>query len=274
MRELKESGNAQGHPVVSLLYRARRKHSGYVWLEAQGKLHVEQGKGRKCVILVGRERPTYRMSWTDLNRAGGIGEIEFWTKLSMEGMCLYSTASVQGVLGFTDEEMVGTAFSQLSPTGAQESIRRAIQQAANGQPVSLRHQLKNRQGKLLDVVSNFFPCTLEPPPAGRLRETPTVPTVICQTNEAGSDARRRAINRDLPKLPRPDGLTSPSPTDDALTLLRPDLPHAESSDSGGSSAPSTYSAVPSTFKALKGHPSHENDNIFADLETTKTSSWQ
>ena len=238
-------------------------------------MHVEQGKGRKCVILVGRERPTYQMSWKDLRSAGGLGEVEFWTKLSMEGMCLYSTPSVQGVLGFTDEEMIGTAFSQLSQPGVQDSIRRAIQQAANGDPVSLRHQLKNRQGKLLDVVSNFFPCGQPPSMLGRFRGSSVVPTVICQTNEAGSDARRRAMHKDLPRLPRPDGMMSPAPLNTTgLTLLRPDLSRAESSDSGASSAPSTYSAVPSTFKTLKTHPSHENENIFADLETTKTSSWQ
>lgn len=37
-------------PTVSLLYRIRRKKSGYVWMEAQGKLHLEQGKGRKVRI--------------------------------------------------------------------------------------------------------------------------------------------------------------------------------------------------------------------------------
>lgn len=47
MRELKESGNGSAHAIVNLLYRIRRKSSGYVWIEASGKLHLEQGKGRK-----------------------------------------------------------------------------------------------------------------------------------------------------------------------------------------------------------------------------------
>jgi PAS domain S-box-containing protein len=40
LRELKESGSVS-HSHVSLLYRIRRKHSGYIWIEATGKLHSE-----------------------------------------------------------------------------------------------------------------------------------------------------------------------------------------------------------------------------------------
>jgi PAS domain S-box-containing protein len=40
LRELKESGSGM-HPHVNLVFRIRRKHSGYMWIEAQGKLHRE-----------------------------------------------------------------------------------------------------------------------------------------------------------------------------------------------------------------------------------------
>ena len=38
LRELKEAGSIS-QPIISLLYRIRRKDSGYMWLEASGKLH-------------------------------------------------------------------------------------------------------------------------------------------------------------------------------------------------------------------------------------------
>ena len=38
LRELKEAGSIS-QPTISLLYRIRRKDSGYMWLEASGKLH-------------------------------------------------------------------------------------------------------------------------------------------------------------------------------------------------------------------------------------------
>lgn len=46
MRELKESGS-NSQPIINLLYRLKRKKSGYVWIEAQGKLYLEQSKSRK-----------------------------------------------------------------------------------------------------------------------------------------------------------------------------------------------------------------------------------
>lgn len=124
LRELKEAGP---NTPVNIVYRVRRKNSGYVWLEATGKLHrewlnscfsyraleltsrlppaVEQGKGRKCVILVGRPREVYRMSWSDLERLGGFGSTEYWSKLTVGGLYLYSTPSVEKVLGKTSEQM-------------------------------------------------------------------------------------------------------------------------------------------------------------------------
>lgn len=38
MKELKEAGGSS-QPTISLLYRLRRKYSGYVWIESVGKLH-------------------------------------------------------------------------------------------------------------------------------------------------------------------------------------------------------------------------------------------
>ncbi|KAM0752700.1 hypothetical protein T439DRAFT_286870 [Meredithblackwellia eburnea MCA 4105] len=104
LRELKESG-APGHEVVNILYRARRKHSGYVWIEGTGRLFVEQGKGRKCVILVGRPTDVLHVQWSSLEQAGGLGQVEFWAKLSVTGMVLHATPAVKQVLGVPSEEM-------------------------------------------------------------------------------------------------------------------------------------------------------------------------
>lgn len=105
-----------------------------MWMEASGKLHcenlfskisikadqsplVEHGKGKKCVILVGRPREVYSMSWNTLERMGGMGDSEYWSKqywskLSLNGMHLYTTPTVKNILGYSPEEM-GTSFSIL-----------------------------------------------------------------------------------------------------------------------------------------------------------------
>ncbi|KIJ38881.1 hypothetical protein M422DRAFT_258287 [Sphaerobolus stellatus SS14] len=41
-------------PTTSLLFRALHKNGKYVWLMCRGRLHVEPGKGRKAVVMVGR----------------------------------------------------------------------------------------------------------------------------------------------------------------------------------------------------------------------------
>ena len=66
---------------------------------------VEQGKGRKCVILVGRPREVYRMSWSDLERLGGFGATEYWSKITVGGLYLYATPAVDKVLGLDSESM-------------------------------------------------------------------------------------------------------------------------------------------------------------------------
>jgi len=40
MRQLKDASSVS-NPMVKLLYRIRRKHSGYIWIEASGKLHSQ-----------------------------------------------------------------------------------------------------------------------------------------------------------------------------------------------------------------------------------------
>ena len=71
-RELKDT--TVGVPV-SVVFRIRRKKSGYTWFESHGTLCVEPGKGRKCIILVGRERPVYALSRHDFDAAGALGKV-------------------------------------------------------------------------------------------------------------------------------------------------------------------------------------------------------
>src|SRR6201996_531499 len=62
-RELKDTSAGSS---VDVVFRIRRKKSGYTWFESHGSLCVEQGKGRKCIILVGRERPVYALARHDV----------------------------------------------------------------------------------------------------------------------------------------------------------------------------------------------------------------
>lgn len=98
MRQLKDA-STMTNSIVKLLYRVRRKHSGYVWIEAIGKLHIEPGKGRKCVIAIARPRDVMQMNWNELRQAGGLGDTEFFAKLDLRGTILTATAGTASVLG-------------------------------------------------------------------------------------------------------------------------------------------------------------------------------
>lgn len=114
------------------------------------------------------------MSWNELRRAGGLGDVEFWTKLSPEGMVLSSTASVQTVLGFLPTEMgefcdaresagwelmrgaVGTSIFQLVKAENVAAVRQALRTCEAGSAVTVRYQIKSRRGFVEVVTRESF----------------------------------------------------------------------------------------------------------------------
>jgi PAS domain S-box-containing protein len=153
-RELKDTSNGT---TVSVVFRIRRKRSGYMWFESHGSLHTEQGKGRKCIILVGRERPVYTLNKSILNAAGGIGDNELWTKMSTTGMFLYISSNVRQLLDRQPEELVGTNVQALMRPDSKEEFGRVLTLAMTGKNTSVRHELTNKRGQVLQAFSWLYP---------------------------------------------------------------------------------------------------------------------
>ncbi|KAI7899155.1 uncharacterized protein BX663DRAFT_518675 [Cokeromyces recurvatus] len=142
MRELKQASTSQpSTPIVNLIYRIRRKHSGYIWFECYGKLCNEDGKGRKYVVISGRERPVYRLSRAALALGNkthnqqqgahdGTEDHEFWGKLSLDGLLLY--------ISWTN-------------------LTRALAEVKEGKIVYLKHALLNNEGMEVMVATTFYP---------------------------------------------------------------------------------------------------------------------
>ncbi|KAI5480513.1 hypothetical protein MNV49_000666 [Pseudohyphozyma bogoriensis] len=295
LRELKESGTA-GHGTVNLLCRIRRKFSGYMWLESSGKLYVEQGKGRKCVILTGRPQKVYRLSWEELERAGGLGESEFWSKWSLDGMILYTTPTIETILGYKIDELRGTNVSLIDEGDQLLTSIRAI--ATSPAPVAstLSHRLKNKAGGYVDVVTDFFPS----PSHVNADDHSTTPnqlvrnelyTIIARTSLSIVSGSKRQHPPSHAELHRSNSsssdVTSSLSSQGGVSAVSVPAFRNKSSDeegetsssgskstsrtgSGGSSSTS-FSAIPSTFKTLS---SSSSDNIFDELETTRGTSWQ
>ena len=101
-RELKDTAVGKS---VNFVFRICRKQSGYTWFESRGSLFVEQGKGRKCIILIGRKHPVFALHRKELDANGGIGDSEIWTKLSTSGIFLFVSSNVRSLLDLLPETL-------------------------------------------------------------------------------------------------------------------------------------------------------------------------
>ncbi|KAL0084034.1 GATA-type zinc finger transcription factor [Phycomyces blakesleeanus] len=157
MREIKEaaaSGNSG--KVVDLLFRVRRKYSGYMWMECRGRLHMDQSKSRKCLVLSGRQRPVYKLHWRDICSTSLEGT-EFWAKTSLAGLYLHVAAKCQETIGFSAESLEGASIYQYIPNHEIPDMSRAFDLVRQGQRVNLQHSILNEKGNYSTVTSTFYP---------------------------------------------------------------------------------------------------------------------
>ena len=121
MRELKDSTHAplDGNSArkVHLVFRIRRKSSGYVWIQCSGRLHVEPGKGRKAVILSGRALSVPTLSWDQIGSNGGLADTEAWVKVSFDGLILHATSNTSALLGQNASDVIGRSLFSYIPGG-------------------------------------------------------------------------------------------------------------------------------------------------------------
>lgn len=247
-RELKD---ATAGNQVNIVFRIRRKQSGYTWFESHGSLFVEQGKGRKCIILVGRKRPVFALSRQNLEMNGGIGDSELWTKLSTSGMFLFVSSNVRSLLDLQPESLVGTSIQDLMRKESRPEFGRAIEKARRGKIVTCKHEVQNRRGQGLQAQTILYPgdASEGQKPSFLLAQTKLLKASsrsIAPTSTAGN-------NRPMSVTPRTNLHTQGSqPGGGQVSQL-----------AGGALMPGTQDAALAS-----------EDNIFDELRTTKCSSWQ
>ncbi|KAI8885218.1 hypothetical protein K501DRAFT_293568 [Backusella circina FSU 941] len=157
MREIKEAA-ANPDKVINLIYRVRRKYSGYMWMECQGKIHIDQSKGRKCLILAGRERPMYELIRKEIVQADDITNgPEFWTKVTLSGLFLHVTPTSEEVVGFSADSLEGATLYQYIADNNVRDITRALELVKEGRIVNLHHSMQNSKGDYVPVFSTFYP---------------------------------------------------------------------------------------------------------------------
>ncbi|KAK0384244.1 hypothetical protein NLU13_8332 [Sarocladium strictum] len=239
-RELKD---ATAGNTVNIVFRLRRKHSGYTWFESHGSLFVEQGKGRKCIILVGRKRPVFALSRRNLEANGGIGDSELWTKLSTSGMFLFVSSNIRSLLDLQPESLIGTSIQDLMRKESRPDFGRAVEKARRGKTVTCKHEVQNRRGQVLQAQTVLYP--------GDATEGHKPSFLLAQTKLLKASSRNIA----------PASATS--------SKSHPGMGRSESGSGQVSQPAGGGLPLGSQDAALAS-----DDNIFDELRTTKCSSWQ
>jgi len=270
-RELKDTSTGV---TVNIVFRIRRKHSGYMWFEGHGSLHTEQGKGRKSIILTGRERPVYTLGKTDIASAGGIGENELWSKMSTSGMFLFVSSNVRQLLDRQPDELVMVSIQSMMRAESKAEFGRILEHARSGKKASVKHEMIHRRGQVLSAYTTLYPgdavegqkptfiiAQTRLVKVSRNTATATRPH-ICPKNERPSD--ETVVTAVSTQLPSEQGQASHPPT--------PGGGRHQYKTTDGSAA--TYSGHDGLMIGHQDESLASEDNLFDELKTTKSSSWQ
>lgn len=242
-RELKDA-TAGTH--VNIVFRIRRKQSGYTWFESHGSLFVDQGRGRKCIILVGRKRPVFALSRRTLEVNGGIGDSEIWSKLSTSGMFLSTSTNIRSLLDLQPESLIGTSIQEMMRKESRAEFGRATEKARRGKISTCKHEMLNRRGQGLQAQTTLYP--------GDALEGQKPSFLLAQTKLLKASSRHIAST-----------LTAGG----SLFVANP-LNNQGTGHSGQVSQPAGGALPPGSQDAALA----SDDNIFDELRTTKCSSWQ
>jgi PAS domain-containing protein len=274
-RELKDTSAGTS---VNVVFRIRRKNSGYTWFESHGSLCIEQGKGRKCIILVGRERPVYALSRRDIEAAGGIGESEVWTKLSTSGMFLFVSSNIRTLLDQSPEDLVGTSIQSLMRSESKVEFGRSLEKARTGKRVTHKHELLNRRGLVLQAQTTLYPgdASEGQKPTFLVAQTRLLKnasrSVVPALGHHGSKSKSMSSGSKQAD-PKPDEsmpLSHPSTMSSGLNQGSPTSQTNQDQVLGPiTHAGSSGLAIGSQDLALASE-----DNIFEELKTTRCTSWQ
>lgn len=262
-RELKDTSTGA---AVNVVFRIRRKHNGYTWFESHGSLHLEQGKGRKCIIMVGRERPVYALARNDIISVGGIGESELWTKMSTSGMFLFVSSNVRSLLDRQPDDLVGTSAQALMRSESKLEFGRMLELARTGVRATFKHDVQNKRGQTLQARTTIYP--------GDACEGQKPTFLVAQTRLLKLSRNSSSANR------QPSGV-SPK------TEQKNESPGTSSgAHSGGAHTPQP--TIPKIYddgittqaggSGLTIGNQHEalasEENVFDELKTTRSTSWQ
>ena len=276
-RELKETTNGGS---VNVVFRIRRKTSGYMWFEGHGSLHTEQGKGRKCIILVGRERPVYTLSKAIVRESGGVGDNELWTKMSTSGMFLFVSSNVRQLLDKQPEELVGTSMQALMRQDSKGQFGRILELARGGKKGEVKHEMMNKRGQVLQAFTTVYPGDAvegQKPTfvVGQTRllkysrnSTTNRPSMYTNKDRRSEDSIHSVASQQTMGSPYPGAAAGNNGSN------TPRTPKTDPRFTTTEESAATYAGHNGLQLGHQDQSLASDDNVFDELKTTRSTSWQ
>ncbi|CAI7576143.1 unnamed protein product [Penicillium glandicola] len=263
---------------LSVVYRIRQKHKGYMWFESHGAWHIDPNQGRKHLVMTGRPRPVYALSQiARLGSSAALAENDVWAKISLSGVILFVTSKVKPVLGRSPDDLIGKGLQEIMEpeTGGTATITQALEAACGGQgagiatvagsgketdePPSFKHQMWHKKGHAILAHTTLY--TGDVPKGVR-------PTFLVAQIRFARSFPSSAEDQSLGALPgtaRNTALTvdDPAPAQQygALGQRMPDL-----------STLIGLNGLPTGNRSTS--PSADPETFFTELNPTRGSSWQ
>ncbi|OQE16925.1 hypothetical protein PENFLA_c026G07214 [Penicillium flavigenum] len=172
IRELRASTTTA---TLSVVYRIRQKHRGYMWFESHGAWHIDPKQGRRHLVMTGRPRPVYTLEQIAcLGSPPALAENDIWAKVSLSGVILFITTKAKPVLGRSPDDLIGKGLQEIMQpeTGGTATITQALEAASGGQgpgmaivmgsgketdePPSFKHQMWHRKGHALSAHTTLY----------------------------------------------------------------------------------------------------------------------
>ncbi|KAG9991790.1 hypothetical protein KCU98_g254, partial [Aureobasidium melanogenum] len=226
-RDLKDTSTGAS---VNVVFRIRRKNSGYMWFEGHGSLHTEQGKGRKSIIM---------------KRAD-------WIQWSRRKRALDQNVDVRHVPLRIVEH-------------SKAEFGRVLEHARTGKKASVRHEMINRRGHVLQAFTTLYP--------GDATEGHKPTFIVAQTRLI---KHQRVNSSSRPALSQrgSESVLSGRYTPVTPMLVGDNTPQSLIQLQSTDGAAPTYSGQNGLQLGRQDGALASEDNLFDELKTTKSSSWQ
>ncbi|KAL4995691.1 PAS domain-containing protein [Aspergillus recurvatus] len=147
-----------GDPI-SILYRIRRKNSGYTWFENYGGWHITQ-RGRQFMVFVGRLIPMHSPIQLANVERGRLAENDIWAKLSLSGIILFMSSKSRAVLGRSSNDLMGKRIQDIlvsDDSHPEPGVQQALEISRNNRQATLTHEIRHRKGHIFSAQITLYP---------------------------------------------------------------------------------------------------------------------